>query len=205
MINRFSRGSVARLYLDLVVAGVGAVAQSPTIAVRRMSDGFWFNLTGRLFQAGFVANPMTELDAVNLPGAYVFDFNHAKDLLVTSSFLVKKLNAGVPVALEYEDIEFGPLPSVNAPSMCSIQGTIIGPDGKPKQNEIIEATLIPVQKDSLGRGYEADTLLQTYTLIDGSFDLPVVRGSTIRLRIAAIGYDRKALVPDQSSILFTAL
>lgn len=205
MTDRFARGSVARLYLDLVTAGAGVPAQAPTIAIQRRADGLFFNVSSGLFQSGFVTNPMTELDATNLPGRYYFDFDHSKDLLVSERFIVKKVNAGSPAATQYDDIAFGPMSSTASALTCAIQGTVLGPDGDPIPNTIVEATLIPVLVDGIGRGFGSDMLVRTYTAADGSFSLDVVRNATIRLQIPAIGYDRKATVPSLSSVLFTNL
>jgi hypothetical protein len=205
MRERFSIGSVARLDWDLIAAGVGQTGQSPVIAIQRRVDCKWFNAPAGLFQAAPVANPMAELDPTNLPGRYSFDFDHARDLLVSSDFVVKLANAGPPPALAYRDISFGPLPSVSAPLLCSIQGSLFDDSGEPDAGQLVQATLIPVLTDALGRGFRADAIRKTYTATDGSFDLPMPRGATIRLEIRAIGYDRRALVPDQTSVLFTKL
>jgi hypothetical protein len=202
MGQRFAIGSVARFYLDLIVAGAGRTGQSPVIAVQRRADGSWFNAAVGTFQASFVANPMAELDSANLPGRYFFDFDHSRDLLVSTDFIVKKSNADT---LVYDEIAFGPLPSVTDPTLCSVVGAVIAANGKRVAGTLVQATLIPVRTDALGRGYESDAPVRTYTAQDGSFDLSLVRGTNCRLEIAAVGYDRRAQVPDQPSVLFTNL
>ena len=204
MARRFAIGSVARLYLDLVVAGVGLTGQSPTASVQRRFDGSWFNASTGTFQAAFVANPMTELDGVNLPGRYFLDFDHSKDLDVSTDFVVKMAN-GTPAVLLYEEIAFGLLPSVADPASCSVVGAVLRANGVRLPGALVQATLIPVFADALGRGYQADAPVRTYSALDGSFDLPLVRGATYRFEIAAVGYDRRAQIPDQPSVLFTNL
>jgi hypothetical protein len=205
MRERFSIGSVARLYWDLIGGGVPQTGQVPTIGIWRRADAAWFNAASGLFQPAAVANPMVELDAVNLPGRYYFDFDHSKDLLVSTEFALKKTLSGAPPALAYEDIAFGPLPAASLPGLCSIQGTVMSADGRRLGGSLVQVTLIPVLTDALGRGYQADAILRTRTAADGSFDLPVVQGATVRVEIRDIGYDRRALVPSQPSVLFTSL
>jgi hypothetical protein len=205
MTERFARGSVARLYFDLISSGIGLTGQTPVIAIQRKVDGQWFNRATGLFQVPPVSSPMFEVDAANLPGRYGFDFDHGKDLLGSTGFTVRKSNAGASPALAYDDIFFGPMPSVESPLLCSVQGTVFGADGRPLPNALAQATIVPVFTDGLGRAYEADSIVKTYTGADGAFDLPVPRGATVRLEIRATGYDRRALIPDQLSVLFTDL
>jgi hypothetical protein len=204
MRERFPLGSVASLFFDLIVSGQGQTGQTPTIAIQRVADRQWFNAAVGAFQPPYVEASMSELDAAAWPGRYVFEFDHSRDDLVSPDFLVRMSNPD-PAALRYREVSFGSMSSVAEPHLCSIQGTLFGPDGRPRPGELVQATLIPVLTDGLGRGYEADAIVDAYTAQDGSFDLPFVRGATIRLEIRAIGYDRRALVPDQPSVLFTGL
>lgn len=201
----FPLGSVARLYFTLVNNGGGRTGLSPTIAIQRSRDGRWFDAPSGLFQAAYATSPMLELDAANLPGRYYFDFDHGKDLTVSSWFIVKQQSVGPIPALSYQDLYFGAPPAVTAPGLCSIQGALFGADGQPLAGALVQATLIPVFADALGRGFQADAIVRTYSGADGAFDLPVVQGATIRFEIRAIGYDRRALVPSQPSALFTRL
>src|SRR4029450_2748851 len=115
MTNRFPVGSVATLYFDLIASGEGQTGQSPMVALLRRTDRRWYNAATGAFQEAYVENAMRELDPVNLPGRYAFEFDHAKDELVSMGFLAKKTNAGALSALEYEEIAFGPLPGVTRP------------------------------------------------------------------------------------------
>ena len=201
MPDRYPIGSVARLYLNLVGGdGAGLVGRHPLAAVWRQADGQWLNAATGLFQRAYVENPMVELDARNLSGRYYFEFDHSRDLLVSSDFIAKKRFTGPPVLLSYSDLSFGPMPSVIAPQLCSIQGTLFAPDGRALDGALVQATLIPVFTDVMGRGFEADAPWRTYSGADGSFDLLAVRGATIRLQIPSIGYDRRVLVPNRASV-----
>lgn len=204
MRENFPIGSVARLYFTLVSNGEGATAKLPTIAIQRVSDGRWFDATTGLFVEGYAMANMRELDVKNLPGRYYFDFDHGRDLTVSSRFIVKMQNAD-PAVLSYGDLHFGVLPAVTAPRLCSIEGVLFGAEGAPLSGALVQATLIPVYSDALGRGYQGDAVLKAYTSYTGAFELPVVQGATIRLEIRAIGWDRRALVPEQPSVLFTQL
>lgn len=202
---RFAVGSVARIYFDLVVGGIGQVGQTAFGAVQRRRDGQWFNAAAGAFGSTYIDNPLSEIDAAALPGRYFLDFDHAKDALVSGEFLAKLHSAGAAPSLVYRDLFFGRAPLIADAKLCAIQGVVARPDGRPCAGERVDATLIPVLIDSFGRGYQADRPLRTFTAADGSFELAVVRGATIRLEIRAIGYDRRAVVPNQPSVLLTAL
>lgn len=206
MISRHSLGSVARLYLDIISAGVGLNGETPFLSIQRVSDSMWFQSSDDTWQPTIVSNPASPTDAVNLPGRYHFDFDQSKDPVEGSTqYIVKKTNGGANARLEYEDLAFGPLAGSVGLDLCSVQGTISTAQGEPQQNILVRATLEPVFSDALGRTVEGDRPVVTYTNELGDFDLPLVRGAIFRLEIDAVGYNRRITVPDQASILFTDL
>ena len=206
MHDRFPLGSVARLNLDIVTAGAGVISQSPTAAIKRLSDGKWFQVSDGSWQTTIVENPMTQTDAVNMPGRYHFDFNQALDLVVaSSSYAVKLTNSGGSARLEYRDLFFGPMAVVASMELCSVQGSVISNQGDPVTNVPIRATLMPVYNGGLGRAIDNGRTATTYTDHNGAFDLPLVRGGIFRLEIDSVGYDRKVTIPNQPSVLFTDL
>lgn len=74
MILYHAIGSDVRLrFLIVDGTGVGATAQAPTVAVRRRSDGLFWNGIG--WQAPMIQLPMAEESAVDLPGSYFLDFD----------------------------------------------------------------------------------------------------------------------------------
>lgn len=195
-----------RLYMDLIAAGVGVLSQAPTMAIQRNLDGLWFQASDGTWQPTKVENPTAQLHTTDFPGRYYMDFNQELDLLEGSSeYIVKKSNSGVPVALEYEDLAFGPLAGAAALELCSVQGSIYNGQGQPAANEQVRATLIPIFRDRHARTIRSDHALVTYTNELGDFDLPLARGGTFRLEIVGVGYDKKVCIPDQSSVLFTDL
>ena len=206
MQSRHSRGKIVRLFLDIVAAGAGVPGQTPSIAIQRRIDSQWFQVSDGLFVPTKVENPMTATSAANLPGRYHFDFDQSLDLVSNSKeYIVKKQNFAGMLVLEYEDLVFGPLPGADELQLCSVQGSIYGAQGRPKVNAHVRAILEPVYKDAIGRVVESDRVVSAYTNGTGDFDLPLVRGGTFRLEIDAVGYDRKVLIPDQASVLFTDL
>jgi hypothetical protein len=206
MNERFPLASTARLHLDVIDAGVGVISQTPTVALKRIADGKWFQASDGTWQTTIVENPMTQSDSVNLPGRYHFDFDQSKDAIAGSvSYIAKLSNAGANARLEYQDLVFGPMPAVASMALCSIQGTIISNQGEPVVNIPVKATLVPVFLGGYGRAVDNGRIAVTYTDEVGAFDLPLVRGGTFRLEIDAVGYDRKIVVPNQPSVLFTDL
>jgi hypothetical protein len=201
-VTRYSLGATVRLYVDIT----GVTGQSPVVGVQRTADGRWFQASDNTWQLTLVENPAVPLDAVKLPGRYYFDFDQSLDDLEGSrAYIVKKWNYSGTLFSEFEDIVFGPLAGTTEPELCSVQGTIYDAQGKPVQNHIVRAILVPIYKDALGRTVESDRVVATYTNELGDFDLPLVRGGTFKLEIPGVGYARKVIIPDQSSVLFTDL
>lgn len=206
MQSRHSRGSIVRLFLDILAAGAGVISQNPSVAIQRLADGKWLDATDSTWASTKVENAMSESDSVSLPGRYHFDFDQSLDVLSGSvEYIAKKVNVAGTIALEYEDLVFGPLAATTALELCSIQGTIFTPQGDPSNNDLVRATLVPVFKDDLGRTIQSDRVVATYTNELGDFDLPLIRGGTFRLEIPSVGYDRKICVPDQATVLFSDL
>jgi hypothetical protein len=206
MRSRFSRGDTARLYLDIIVSGAGQIGEVPLVAIRRLVDGWWFQDSDDTWQSTRVANTMTETDSTNLPGRYHYDFNQSLDPInASSTYIAMKWNVTSPAVLEYEDLVFGTLAGAANLELCSVQGTVVSGNGYAVADSLVRATLIPIFKDALGRVAVADRVLATHTDVNGDFDLPLIQGGTFRLEIPAVGYDRKVLIPAQSSVLFTAL
>ncbi len=206
MRSQYSFGATARLYLDIVTAGAGVISQTPTIAIRRVLDDAWFQASDGTWQTTVVQNDMTQLDSVNLPGRYYFDFDQALDDEPDSAaYIVLKTNLGASARLEYEDLIFGALAAATAPALCTVQGSIFTPQGAPVANVLVQATLMPTFLDAQGRTVQSERVISTYSNGQGDFDLPLVRGGVFRLQISAVGYDRKVTIPDQDTVLFTTL
>lgn len=206
MSDRFSLGSVARINLDIVNAGVGVISQTPTASIKRLADGKWFQVSDGSWQSTIVDNPMTQTDSVNLPGRYHVNFDQSKDVVVGSTaYVVKLTNGPLNPRLEYRDLFFGPLAAVASMALCSIQGTVISAQGDPVTNVPVKASLMPIYSGGFGRAVDHGRTALAYTDNNGNFDLPLVRGGIFRLEIDAVGYDRKVTIPNQSSVLFTDL
>lgn len=206
MLTRHSRGATARIYFDIISAGAGVTGQAPTVALQRTSDGKWFQHSDGTWQTTIVENAMSQTDSVNLPGRYHLDFDQSLDDLESSvEYIVKKTNVGPPAAQEYEDLVFAPLAAAVALELCSVQGSIYDAQGQPLPNSLVQATLQPVFKDSLGRVAQSDRVVSTYTNDAGDFDLQLVRGGVFKLEIQDVGYVRKVTIPDQAQVLFTVL
>jgi hypothetical protein len=206
MKSRHSLGATARIFFDLLNAGVGVGGQAPTVAIQRVADSKWFQWSDETWQDTIVENLMAELDSVNLPGRYYFDFDQSQDGLVASTvYVAKKTNAGEPIASEYEDLTFGPMAGAIAASLCSVQGSIADAQGAPLQNILVRAVLVPIFSDALGRAVQSDRVVSTHTNELGDFDLPLVQGGIFRLEIPEVGYDRKVTIPTAPSVIFTDL
>lgn len=204
-IERFSRGGTVRLYLEILSGADGQTGESPTVAIQRVSDGLWLDGTAEEFVSTRQDNALTELDNANLPGLYYFDFDYETDGNESNEFLARFVNTGANALLEHRSIVFGAIPDVVEPGLCTITGTIYTADGEAASNAQVLGTVIPVNYDSLGRGYQHVEIEETHTDLLGQFELSFVRGLNVRLEIPSIGYDRRVEIPDQSSALFTDL
>lgn len=61
-----------RVSLEVVAAGVGQTGLTPTVAIQRLSDGYWLASGGASWAVGVATNPMVEVSAGNLPGLYEY-------------------------------------------------------------------------------------------------------------------------------------
>lgn len=202
-------GSTAKLYLSLINSSKdGLINESPTVAIQRLVDSKWFQASDKTWQTTIVENPMTQLDTVNLPGLYVFDFDQSADDKGSGrpTYIAKMFNSGSNKALRYEELVFGGAPPrTSAPNLCEVSGSIFTPQGEPAPNILVRATLVPLFKDGAGRSIQSRQVTSTHTDQNGDFAVSLVRGGTFRLEIEAIGYQKKVTIPDQSSVQFTDL
>jgi hypothetical protein len=85
-------GEVTRLRFLLVSpTGTGITGQTPTILIKRRSDGLYW--TGSVFQSSPVALSMVEEDSTNLPGSYYTDFNQTTAGASPAEYLVQYTNS----------------------------------------------------------------------------------------------------------------
>lgn len=128
MIIYHAIGSNVRLRLLIVDGvGVGATGQVPWCLIKRRSDGlFW---TGAAWAVAPAALPMAEESAVDLPGSYYFDFDHALASGVADEFLVRYVNPALaPLAgLDEEQHVFRPYASSLVPERRL--GHVLADDG----------------------------------------------------------------------------
>ena len=206
MIERYSRGQVARIYFDLISAGAGQIGLAPTASIKRLVDDKWFQASDDTWQTTIINNTMAQIDSVNLPGRYYLDFDQTKDDADESyEYLVKLEHLVAPITLEYRELVFGPLSYAIAPNLCAVTGTVYTVQGQPAPNELVQATLEPVYTDSLGRTAQADQVVGTHTDDNGDFSLSLIRNAIFRLQIDSVGYDRRVTIPDQATVVFTDL
>ncbi len=208
-MDRYPIASTARLYLSFVEAGVGVTGQTPTIAIRRVSDSLFYNdslASGSRFASPAALNAMTELDSTNFPGLYVYDFDHSEDATGSEMFEIQMSNVAPHLLLEYSRIAFGPMRTAEAPKECLLYGSAIKADGKPAVNDTVRMSIIPNTILSSGAkpGITTDRI-DTFTDKNGAFSIGLIRGLTVRLQIPAIGYDRKIVIPDAPSANFADL
>jgi len=204
-VERYSRGSTARLFLEILASGIGQTNESPTVAIQRQSDGQWLDIATSAFVPTIQEAALTELDQATLPGLYYFDFDHTVDLTASEGFVVRFKNLGANALIDHSHVLFGQLTDSVNPEMCSITGTLFTATGLRAANSLVRATVVPVKTDDLGRGYQNSDIISTYSDVQGEFTLSLVRGLNILLDIVDIGYSRKVCVPDSATALFTTL
>lgn len=201
-------GENVRLVFSVVTAGAGVNGLNPTVAIRRQSDGFWFNGTivapTNPFAAPYATNGMAALDATNLPGVYFFDFPQARDTKVMSDYEVRMQSASGTLAIDDLVLRMGPLAAAQL-AECTIFGTLKDGAGTPIPNSIVRATPIPVLVPAAGQGIGMVPPVIVSTNEIGFFQMSLVQGINIRLEIQDIGYDNQVLVPSVTSTPFTTL
>lgn len=201
-------GENVRLVFSVVTAGAGVIGLTPTVAIRRQSDGFWFNGTivspADPFASAYATNTMAALDVTNLPGMYFFDFPQARDTQVVSDYEVRMQSASGTLAIDDLVLRMGPLAAAQL-AECSIFGTLKDGAGNPIPNSLVRATPIPVSIPGAGQGIAMTPPVLVTTNENGFFQISLVQGINIRLEIQDIGYDNQVLVPNSTSAAFTTL
>jgi hypothetical protein len=200
-------GELIRLQTALIVAGAGVPGASLAAIIKRLGDGKFFNgsisAPADPFQTAVYLNSMSQLDAVNLPGVYKFDFPQARDPLGLQDYAVRMLCVS-PMFTEDLILRTGPQIATLAPTLRNVFGTLFDGSGQCLINQVVRANVIPVSTPSAGVGI-GEFLAAVSTDATGFFQLPLIRGVRVRLEIPAIGYDKRVLVPAASSADFTTL
>ena len=99
--------STVNLYLSLVNDTTGApiVGQTPTVAIRRASDGFFFNGTVFIDTSGVPTNlSMVEVGAIAIAGLYRYSFTDPGPIVPTpptpqltkDTYELRYVNTGAP-------------------------------------------------------------------------------------------------------------
>lgn len=205
---RHAVGENVRLVFSVVTAGAGVAGLSPTVAIRRQADGFYFNgsITSPTnpFTSAFATNAMAPLDATNLPGMYFYDFPQARDTNVVSDYEVRMRSASSTLAIDDLVLRIGPLATALV-AQCTIFGTIVDGNQKPIPNSLVRATPIPVSMPAAGLGVAMTPPILVSTNEVGFFQISLAQGINIRLEIQDIGFDDQVLVPSSTSVAFTSL
>jgi hypothetical protein len=208
-MDRFPIGSTVNLDFTIISAGAGVTGETPSIAVQRVTDGFWHDSlqpTGSQFAASFNTDAMVEVDAANLPGLYRFALDHSEDLTASELFFVRLINTGANAQVEDKTIAFGPFRSAAALSTCNLFGTLLDIDGQADFNKPVRLSILPntVLTTGAKEGISVDRI-DTFTDNTGQFGVDLIRGLVVRLQIPSIGYDRKITIPNAASANFADL
>ena len=208
-MDRFPIAATVNLDLTIESAGVGATGETPSAVIQRVSDGYYYDdsqPTGSRFAAAYAANLMTEIDSVNLPGLYRYQFPHNEDATASEFFFVRLLNTGGNARIQDSTIAFGPLRTATALDLCSLYGTVLDINSQPDLNKQVRVSIVPNTILTTGAkpGISVDRV-DMYTDENGEFAINLIRGLTVRLQIPSMGYDRKIEIPDASSANFADL
>lgn len=114
-LTKHNQGSSVPLFLMITDnSGAGVDDESPTVSIRMFLpgtdvDSYYFN--GTIFAAGVTALSMSEVDPINAPGLYVYQFADPglpvlDDPVVKVTYCIKYHNAGTPSGDAYEIREF---------------------------------------------------------------------------------------------------
>jgi len=208
-MDRYPIASVINLYMSIVEAGNGVTGQTPSIAIRRVSDNAFYDdslASGSRFTASPTTNTMAELDSVNSQGLYGYDFDHSEDTTCSEMFDVKMTNPGATPRLEYLQIAFGRMMTASSPDKCLLHGVVIKPNGKPAVNDTVRLSIVPntILPTGVKPAVTVDRV-DTFTDKNGEFSMDIIRGLIVRLQIPSVGYDKKIVIPDSTSANFADL
>lgn len=208
-MERFPISATINLDLTIETAGAGITGETPVAVIDRLSDGFFYDgalVGGSRFTATYATNAMTEVDSVNLPGLYRYQFDHEEDLTASEYFFVRLLNTGANARIDDQTIAFGPLRTAISPDLCALYGSVLDINGQPDINKNVRVSILPNTVLTTGSkpGVSVDRI-EMFTDSNGGFSIDLIRGLTIRLQIPSIGYDKKIAIPDASSVNFADL
>lgn len=208
-MDRYPISETVNLDLTIEASGVGQTGETPTIIVQRLSDSYYYDdtqVSGSRFLSAYHANSMSEVDSVNLPGLYRYQFDHSEDLTSSELFLVRYINTGANARLVDETIAFGLMRTAASLDLCNLYGTVLDLNGQPEKNKIVYLTILPNTILTTGAkpGITVDRI-EIYTDEAGLFSVDIVRGLVVRLQIPSLGHDVKITIPDQSSANFADL
>ncbi len=184
-----------RGYLQVESAGVGVTGESPTVVVQRLSDGLFLEAGGLTWGATAASLAMTEVDAVNFPGLYVYII--ATSALVYEDsypgYLFHKTNA-TPDVVETELVVPQQRPAIEGVALLGAVGDAVF---------TVEDTLSTPIQGALVRVYDsAGTELLTQGITDASgnvtFGLPL---GSYQVRVSADGYDFSGINPTSVTVV----
>jgi len=208
-MDRFPIAATVNLDFTVSSAGAGVTGETPSIAIQRLTDDFFYDdglPTGTRFVASFNTSTMSEVDLTNLPGLYRYQFPHTEDTTGSELFLIKLVNTGPNPQIEYRTVAFGPLRTAEDLSLCNLFGTVLDINGKADEGKQVRVSIIPNTILATGAkpGMSVDRI-DTVTDVNGGFAIDLVRTLTVRLQIPSLGYNRKIVIPDASSVNFADL
>lgn len=208
-MDRYPVSETVNLDLTITASGAGVTGETPTVVIQRLSDGLYYDddlASGSRFAAAYDTNNMTEVDATNLAGLYRYQFPHTEDTTASELFFVRFINTGGNALVQDQTVAFGPLRTATALSLCSLYGSVLDIDGNPDFNKPVRVSILPNTIITTGAkpGVSVDKL-DTFTDVNGSFSIDLIRGLVVRLQIPSVGYDRKITIPDQASANFADL
>lgn len=133
-------------------------------------------------------------------GEYLIDFSAAElDTLSPPEMVVTVTGASIDQAwTSVEIVDATVATTAKTPDTCLISANLNGPDGKPLQNAVLNASLLAGPTVQFGYGI-SDEPLSELSDANGVVTIELVRLAVYEIIIPRIGYRRTLTVPNQTS------
>lgn len=137
--------------------GVGATGQTPTVALRRVTDGYYLDFNDNTFKSsGWTTRQkaLTEVNATNSPGLYQYVLATSSIIAATGDYVAEYSNTGTPAGVDQETYSYVAVP----PTAVQVRAEM---DANSTQLATIKAKtdLIPASPAAVG---DAMTLTPAY-------------------------------------------
>lgn len=125
-MTRIYLGSPITLAMDLqLYTGAGSTGQTPTVALRRVTDGYYLDFADNTWKAsGWTTRlkPLTEVSPTNAPGVYQYVLATSSIITTEGDYIAEYANTGTPAGICAETYSFVATVATGVQAGLTVQG-----------------------------------------------------------------------------------